>query len=136
MIPDDFQAHLAEEELAPLRLKLGLLALSVVVLDVGPHSHPVEIHAKLPQYCIFHEPDIVFLVLELLLHFLTCDLADLGCNSIDMIGFIVGFRGKFRDIFMENFSIKELQVKACLKTPNIIRDRVGNVPEISIKLPT
>ena len=50
MIPDDFQAHLAEEELAPLRLKLGLLALSVVVLDVGPHAHPVEIHAKLPQH--------------------------------------------------------------------------------------
>ena len=83
--PDDFQAHLAEEELAPLRLELGLLALSVVVLDVCPHAHPVEVHAQLPQQCIFHQPDIVFLVLELLLQFLTCDLADLGCNSIDMI---------------------------------------------------
>ena len=28
---------------------------------------------------------------------------------------------------MNNFS-KELQVKACLKTPYIIRDRFGNVP--------
>ena len=84
MLPDDFQAHLAEEELAPLRLKLGLLALSVVVLDVGPHAHPVEVLGQLPQHCIFHEPDIVLLVLELLLQFFTCDLVDLGCNSIDI----------------------------------------------------
>ena len=85
MVPDDSQAHLAKEELAPLRLELGLLALPVVVLDVGPHAHPVEVHAQLPQQSIFHQPDIVFLVLELLLQFLTCDLADLRCNSIDMI---------------------------------------------------
>ena len=99
MVPDDFQAHLAEEELAPLRLKLGLLALSVVILDVGPHAHPVEIQAKLPQHCIFHEPDIVLLVLELLLHFLTCDLVDLGID-------ILGFRLVFTDNFTYNFSPK------------------------------
>ena len=43
----------------------------------------------------------------------------------------LGFRVQIRDKFGDNFSTRALQVLTCLKIPNMIRDRFGDVPKIA-----
>ena len=46
----------------------------------------------------------------------------------------LGFRVRFKDKFWDNFNNRELQVKTCLKTQNMIRDKFSDFPKLSIEL--
>ena len=46
----------------------------------------------------------------------------------------MGFRDILCDKFWGNFSIRELLLDTCLRTPNIIRDRFWDVLKMSIEL--
>ena len=46
----------------------------------------------------------------------------------------MGLGDKLWDIFRDNFNKREQQVLTCIKTPNMIRNRFGNIPKISIEL--
>ena len=50
------------------------------------------------------------------------------------LGFRVGFGDRFLDKFGDNFGTKKLQVQTRLKTPNMIKDRFGDVPKMCIEL--
>ena len=58
-------------------------------------------------------------------------IARAGVHFNRNLGFSMGFRGRFRDMF-SNLSV--LGKKTCLNTPNVIRDMFGNVPKMSIEL--